>query len=346
MVCMLAREGDFIQHKSGIIFDVKGLMHPKNKIVAFPRYIPNTNGSRHNENICYDKIYNLKDRFQFLQEHLPNLLVFDEVFGETLCEVPTNEVTRHFQPLEKLAYLRIKKPQTLIEEKALQLATELQQTTNIPWHAIGISGSILTDLTTPTSDIDLIIYGKENSQKTYTTLQHIFKNNHPNIKAYTIEELRTLYDFRSKDTHMSFEDFQYVENRKAFQGMYKDTDFFIRFIKDWPELTKQYGDVYYSDAGYVKITATINNTTDALFTPCTYQLKNVKTLEGTHLTPIKEVSSFRGRFCQQAENRETITAQGKAERVINKKNGKTYYRLLIGSKPQDYMIINNLMHNS
>ncbi|MDR2700179.1 MAG: nucleotidyltransferase domain-containing protein [Nitrososphaerota archaeon] len=336
---MLAREGDFIQHKSHVIFDVKGVVHPEGKIVAFPRYIPDPKGSRYSKNLRYSKVYSLGDRFKFLQEHLPHLLLFDEVFGETLCEVPTDEIIQHFQPQTKLDSLQDSKFENVLEEKTLQFALDIQAAAGISLSAIGVSGSILAGLTTETSDIDLLIYGEENSRKAYTALQHLLKKGHPHCKAYTMAELVALYDFRSKDTHMSFNDFQKVENRKAFQGMYNGTDYFVRFVKDWPELHEHYGDVYYNNAGYAKITAKINNKTEALFTPCSYQLQNVKTIEGPNLAPIKEVSSFRGRFCEQAENNETITAQGKIEHVINKKNNKRYYRLILGSKPEDYMIL-------
>jgi predicted nucleotidyltransferase len=337
---MLAREGDFIQHKSKVIFDVKGLIHPKDKIVAFPRYIPDSKGSRHgSSSLSYDKVYSLGERFKFLQEHLPHLVVFDEVFGETMCEVPTDEIIQHFKPQEKLSSIHAGKPENVFEEKALQFAIDLQEAAGISWNAIGVSGSILAGLTTKTSDIDLLIYGEENSRKAYVALQCMFKENHPCCKAYTAEELGVLYDFRLKDTHMSFEDFQRVENKKAFQGMYRGTDFFVRFVKDWPELSEHYGDVYYSSAGYAKITAKINSNAEALFTPCIYQLENVKVIEGSIITPIKEVSSFRGRFCEQAENGEIITAQGKLELVTNKKSDERYYRLLLGSKPADYMVL-------
>jgi len=336
---MLAREGDFIQHTSNVIFDVKGLIHPKNKIIAFPRYIPNPKGPRYNKKLNYNKIYNINDRFKFLREHLPHLIIHDEIFGETMCEVPTNEIIKHFQPQEKILNLRTNKPKNILEKKALQFATDIQQTTNIPWTAIGISGSILADLTTKTSDIDLIIYGEENSYKTYTALQQMFKENHPSCRAYTKEELDVLYDFRSKDTHMSIKAFQKTEKRKAFQGMYQNTDYFIRFIKDWHENHEQYGDIYYNNVGYAKITAKINNKINALFTPCTYQIENVNIIKGPNLTPITEISSFRGRFCEQAENNETIIAQGKIEQVTNKKSNKKYYRLILGSTPEDYMIL-------
>ncbi|XHH10026.1 MAG: hypothetical protein ACFCUE_05185 [Candidatus Bathyarchaeia archaeon] len=336
---MLAREGDLIRHKSGVIFDVKGLIHPEDKVVAFPRYIPDPEGPRHGKDSSYGKVYSLGDRFKFLQQHLPHLIVLDEVFDETMCEVPTGEIVQLYRPQEKLEAIRRGVPQNIFESKALQLATDLQMEAGIPWSAMGISGSILAGLTTTTSDIDPLVYGVENCRKAYTALQRMLKQGHPRFKPYTIAELKTLYDFRSKDTHMSFEDFQRVENRKAFQGMYQGTDYFVRFVKEWPELSERYGDVCYSNAGYVKITAQVSDKSEALFTPCVYQLENVHVHEGPKLEPIREVSSFRGRFCEQAEVGETVTAQGKVELVTNKKSGGRYYRLILGGKPEDYMVL-------
>jgi predicted nucleotidyltransferase len=339
---MLAREGDLIKHKSNVIFDVKGLTHPDDKIVAFPRYIPDPQGPRRSGDASYGKVYSLGDRFKYLKQHLPHLIVFDEVFGETMCEVPTGEITQIYRPQEKLASLRETKPKNIFEEKALQLATDLQQEAGIPWSALGVSGSILAGLTTTTSDIDPLVYGETNCRKAYTALQHMLEKGHPRFKPYTTEELKTLYDFRSKDTHMSFEDFQRVEKRKAFQGMYQGTDYFVRFVKEWQELHEHYGDICYSNAGYAKITAEVNDKTEALFTPCVYQLKNVQNVEGPNLSPIKEVASFRGRFCEQAEVGETITAQGKVELVSDKRIGGRYYRLILGNKPEDYMVLSKV----
>jgi predicted nucleotidyltransferase len=111
-------------------------------------------------------------------------------------------------------------------------------------------------------------------------------------------------------------------------------------VKDWKEISNQYGDVCYKNSGYTKITANIADSSDALFTPCTYKLKDVSIAEGPKLTPIAEIVSFRGRFCEQATVGEKIEAQGKVELVTNKNVSSEYYRLIIGSKPSDYMVLN------
>ena len=40
------REGDLIENNQNIIFDVKGLVHPPSKVIAFPRFIPDISGNR------------------------------------------------------------------------------------------------------------------------------------------------------------------------------------------------------------------------------------------------------------------------------------------------------------
>ena len=151
---MRAREGDLIKTKSNVVFDVKGLVHPAGKIVAFPRFIPSPQGTRQGKDGTYGKVYSLGDRFKYLQENHPDLIVFDPVFGETMCEVPIADIAEHYKPEEKLWSLRTSKDLTVLESKALQLAETLKKEANIPWSSIGISGSIMAGLTTEKSDID------------------------------------------------------------------------------------------------------------------------------------------------------------------------------------------------
>ena len=336
---MKAREGDLIKTKSQVVFDVKGLVHPPNKVIAFPRFIPSPQGTRQGKDALYGKVYSLGDRFKYLQENHPDLIVFDPVFGETMCEVPMDQIAEHYQPSKKLASLRASKNISVLESKALRLATTLKEKAGIPWSAIGISGSIMAGLTNEKSDIDPLVYGVENSRKAYEALKELVQTDGSGFKPYNRTELQTLFDFRSKDTQMSFEDFETVENRKAFQGMFMGTDYFIRFVKDWNETSENYGKVCFKNSGYAKIAANIIDSSDALFTPCSYKLSDVANVEGPKLSPITEVVSFRGRFCEQAIEGEAIEAQGKVELVTDKKNVSEHYRLIIGNKPSDYMVL-------
>ena len=336
---MRAREGDLIKTKNSVIFDVKGLVHPPDKVIAFPRFIPSVAGARGHRKILYDKVYSLPERFIFLEQNSPELIVRDPVFDETLCEVPAAIIKKHYKPIEKLGKLRVFKTLSELERKAVQLAEALKETAGIPWSSMGVSGSLLVGLQTLKSDIDPVVYGVESCRKAYAALENMMRDSDSHFKPYSREELHVLFDFRSKDTIMSFEDFAKVESRKAFQGKFKGTDYFIRFVKDWNQTIEQYGDMCYKNRGYANITATITDDSEALFTPCTYGIENVKVVEGPRLQPILEIVSFRGRFCEQAKKGEAIVAQGKIELVTDKRKESEHYRIILGNRPSDYMAL-------
>ncbi len=336
---MMAREGDLIRTADNVIFDVKGLVQPPDKVVAFPRYIPDPSGIRGQFGNTYSKVYNLAERFSYLQKAAPQLIVADPVFGERLCEVPTFLIAKHYDPVKTLEKLRKAKTLQPLEQRAVTLAEDLHNQAGIPWKSIGISGSIMASLFTLQSDIDPLVYGSNCCRKAYCALQELLSDEKSLFKSYDREEMKVLFDFRSKDTIMSFEEFERVESRKAFQGRYSGTDYFVRFVKDWPEVTERYGDTIYSFAARAKISALVVDDSEALFTPCTYKLRNVRILEGPMLESITEVTSFRGRFCEQAKTGETITAQGKVELVTEKRSGNTHHRMIIGNQPADYMVL-------
>ena len=82
---MRAREGDLIKTKDNVIFDVKGLVHPPGKVIAFPRFIPSPTGTRRHHKSMYGKVYNLAERFRYLEGNAPDLIVHDPVLDETIC---------------------------------------------------------------------------------------------------------------------------------------------------------------------------------------------------------------------------------------------------------------------
>jgi predicted nucleotidyltransferase len=265
--------------------------------------------------------------------------VHDPVFDETLCEVPTTSIKKHYKPADKLRELRSSATLTDLEHEAVRFAEALKESADVSWDSIGISGSLLVGLQTLKSDIDPVVYGVENCRRAYAALESLLKDPESRFKPYSREELKTLFDFRSKDTRMGFEDFAKVESRKAFQGKFMETDYFVRFVKRWNETDERYGDVCFKNSGYARIAAEVADDSDALFTPCTYKIENVKVVEGPQLEPIEEIVSFRGRFCEQAKKGEAIKAQGKIELVTDTRSNREHYRMILGNKPSDYMVL-------
>ena len=332
-------EGFLIESVENIIFDVKGLVHPPDKVVAFPRFIPDLEGSRRHGEAKYRKVYSLSERFMFLEENLPSYVVYDSVFDEKLCEVPLSKVKRVYSPINYLEKLRKKRKLEGLEAAAFQCLKFLKEEARVPWNKLGVSGSLLVGLHTATSDIDPVVYGVENCWKVHSALRKLLEEDDTPFQPYGWADLRKLFDFRSKDTLMSFEDFVAVESGKVFQGKFLNRDYFIRFVKAPNEISEKYGDVRYKNCGYAKIEAVVVDDAESIFTPCTYKIEDVKVVEGPKLQPIKEIVSFRGRFCEQAKKGERVKAQGKIEHVKDYGKNHEYFRLLIGNKPSDYLVL-------
>jgi hypothetical protein len=333
-----AREGDLIETVGNVIFDVKGLVHPPGKVIAFPRFIPDQKGSRQRENFYYRKIYSISERFAFLEQNLPRYIVYDVVFDERLCEVPLDNVKKHYLPVECLKELRNSKSLDALEADALEFMETLRDFAGVSWSAMGISGSLLVKLHIPDSDIDPVVYGSENCLKVYDALKGLLQDRMSDVKAYSLEELRKLFEFRVRDTRISFEDFVRTESRKVLQGKFRGRDYFIRFVKDWSEIETEYGAIRYKNVGYARVEAEIEDDSEAVFTPCSYKIGNVRVLQGPSF-PIEEIASFRGRFCEQAREGEKVVAQGKVERVMDLEHNREYFRLLLGGKPSDFMVL-------
>ena len=333
-----AREGDLLETTDNIIFDVKGLIHPSNRIVAFLRYVPDPEGDRKRDGMRYRKVYALSERYALLRQVFPQYLVYDSVFNEHLCEVPFEAVKHHYQPAHRLRDLRYEDELDEVEKTALRFVELLRENAEVPWNRLGISGSILVRLHTPTSDIDPIVYGSETGYKVYSALRRMLEDRKSPVKRYSLKELKELFDFRSKDTTMCFEDFVRTDSRKVLQGKFMGRDYFVRFVKDWNEVEEQYGTILYKPVGYAKIKARVVDDLEAIFTPCCYKIENVEILEGPHVEPIEEIVSFRGRFCEQARSGEVVIAQGKVER-LQREGDREHFRLLLGNKVSDHMIL-------
>jgi len=330
-----AREGDFIETSDGLIFDVKGLLHPPDRVIAYLRYVPDRRGSRERRGTIYRKVYDLTARAKLLRARWPVYLYRDPVFNREVQAVPVDKVTRHYVPSERFSELQHAIELDPQERSALDMAETLVKEAGIPASKIGVSGSILVGLHTIKSDIDLVLYGSDVARKCFSKLQTLLNTHSQGFRPYEKSDLRKLYLQRGLRTFLSFEVFVRHERSKVLQGKFRGTDYFIRCVKEEDEGEESYGDREYYPAGRETVCATISDDSDCIFTPSTYQLVRAK-VTGQLRAPTKIVS-FRGRFCEQAHTGEEIFARGTLERVVDKRSEA--YRLVIGENPRDCLMV-------
>jgi hypothetical protein len=337
-------EGDYLEtKKNNLFFDIKGYHHPHDRKICFLRFYPNENGERIKEGKRYKKIYSLDERYLKLREQYPQFLFFSKELDLELQGVEIKDIKKIYTPREYYDELKMRDHLSEIEKHSKNLCELFIIDGSVPEDAIGISGSPLIGLSKDDSDIDLIIYGTRASLEFQDRLKTILLNSN-NCRMYNLTEYKAHYNWRVGGSNTSYGDFLKSEKRKLHQGKFHGIDFFIRYVKSPRDWNGTYYDYKFKNHGRIKIKAKIVDSTNSIFTPCSYKIKCLKVIESNliynnlNLNDLTEINSFRGRFCEQARKGEEVLVEGKLEEV-NFKNNKKYFRVLLTDQTLDKMLI-------
>lgn len=331
-----AREGFFIETNENLIFDVKGSIHPPDRIIAYLRYIPTEDGDRKRNDKRYRKIYSLDERSSVISKNYPQYQFHDNYYGLTLQGVPLDRVLEIYDPVKFRSNLANSNQITGLKRDALDFTNILINEAGVKKDKIGITGSPMVNLSKKDSDIDIVIYGSSAIKKSRIGLKNLFLEN-KEIKPYTIDEFKKLYVFKSKDTDISWKEFIKIEPRKIFQGTFRGIDFYIRGVKNWNEMEYFYGDFKIEYLYEATIEGIIEDSRESIYSPCVYKIRNANLLDtDKKLITIREIFSYRGRFCELLKENEEFIAHGTVEKII-KNSGESYHRLIIGGKKADFL---------
>jgi predicted nucleotidyltransferase len=328
-------EGGYVETPERLIFAVKGLVHPPDRIVAYLRYVADPAGDRVREGVRYRRVYGFEEQLAIVRSRYPQYLHYDEAWDVELQSVPRHRIWRAYDPSEGLRRLMSSNVDDPLARAAKGFAEELSSASSVDLDDMGISGSLLLSLHTSSSDIDFAVYGVENSVRARDALRRLLDEGE-SFKRFDEERMRGLFDFRSTETPMDYEAFVEQERRKVIQGLYKGYVYFIRFLKDLDEIGEAYGERRCRRLGVAKVRALVVDDSESLFTPCNYEVECLEVLEG-EVDPraLREVASFRGRFAEQAFKGEVVEVRGSLEEV--RFRGKLYQRIVVGG-PGDYMV--------
>lgn len=323
-------EGFYIEIEDVIAF-VKGVVHPPNKVFAFPKYVPtqcSVEGARarRGSNICFRKLETIEEQMRFVREWMPNIIAYDEYLGLELPAIPLNMVDRIFNPIDKARELL--HSSNLVDDTlrlAKSLVEDLIRGSGVSTDSVGISGSILVDLYTESSDIDIVVYGEKEGRKVYEFLKQAVDNPATGFKRYGVDDLARLYRFRARETPMDFNTFVAHERRRVLEGIYRGREYFVRLVLP-PREWERYGCFVSRRIGEATIRARIADSSQSIYTPCRYLVRDAVVLDG-YAPRIDEIYSLRGRFCELADNGHEVVARGYVEKIVYLDLGVEVYRL-------------------
>ena len=331
----LALEGAAVETVAGLIFTVKGVVHPPDRVVAYLRYVPDERGERLRGRKRYRRVYSVAEREETLRALGLSYRVDDPMLGVPVDAVPWDDVTCVYDPRERLQRLRSDGPDGALAEDALALAELLRDAAVVPGTALGLTGSLLFDLHTAESDIDLVVYGDGECRKVHAALTRLLADSSV-LRRPRGKELMAIHETHRADTPLSAADFVRLQAGKVNEGRFAGRPYFVRFVKLPAEVPARYGDPRFAPAGRALVEARVVNDRDALFTPCQYGLSEPRFLEGPH-ADLAEVVSFRGRFADQARVGQRVRARGALERVVWRERAETT-RLVVGGQSGDFLL--------
>lgn len=326
-------EGYFVVTKDNHIFEVKGIVHPPNRIIAYLRYAPAADGDRINTSgLSYKKIYDLKKREVYLAENHPEYLWNDDVNGRIMQSVSKDSVAYCLSPIDYVKELRNRRQHlTSLQKASLSLIEILVNRANLDWSDVGITGSQLLGLETDLSDIDIVVYGETAGRSLYSFLKDNV-DSIPDFERYSGTRLDHHVDFRWGRTNPFWDTLREIESKKVLQGLYRSYDMFIRLVRRAFENEASYGDFVFKTEDECVVRCRIIDDDQKIFTPVSY------IVSCTNPSTLTRLVSFRGRFTEHVERGMTIEARGEIQNVTDIISKTTEKWLFLGERPDDYII--------
>jgi predicted nucleotidyltransferase len=320
-------EGYFVITIDGLIFEIKGVIHPRDRVIAYLRYVPTSDSES-----GYRKVYALDKRAIYLQNNYPSYLWFSEPHGRVVQSVPNDKIQSMLDPVKCLATIRDSKATNSdLEQASVKLAEKLVETTRIEWSNIGITGSQLVGVARKDSDIDLVIFGSDACRKFYSNLSKDITSI-IGIERYAGTSLEEHVSFRWGAHEKLRPVLQEIEQAKVLQGLFEGFHFFVRLVKTPDDFDYVYGDFSYQMKGQQLVAGNVLDDSDSIFTPCEYLIDCDK------LPDLRKLVSYRGRFTEQISKGASFEALGRLEMVTDHKENDHYMQLVLGELPTDYLI--------
>lgn len=331
----LFRDRDYIETVEGLFFTVVSNLHPKDRVIAYLKYAPSRTGLwgrrvRYARMMPYYDMPSLLNAIKLLEENYPHYVYDCPFMGIKMSAVPLKFIKRLLKPEERLMEVKVK-PNDDLEHFALNLAEEISSQAGVSIESLGITGSILLGIhRLEFSDVDLVVYGRNNALKVKKALSELYERRGPFRKLEGIK-LEELIERRVRIFHLMKEEALELTRRKWNRGVYEGRDFSMHPVKVEEEVRGRFEDWTFKKLGLVEIEAKVKDSSEALFMPAVYAVEDVEVVEGPgEAYEVVEVVSYEGLYMDVVEPEERVGVRGKLEKALGA-SGKSYLRVLVGS---------------
>jgi predicted nucleotidyltransferase len=325
------KDRDFIETQEGFLFCLVGYLHPPDKYIAYLKYSPaeqglwKRQGQAYHRQLAYYHAHQVGQTMDFLKQHYPHYVHHSPVWDMDFSMVPHDRVKTYFYPERRLAQI-LAHPADPLEEETLKVVEAIHRLTGIRSTDLGITGSILLGIHNPEiSDIDLIVYGRQNTSR----LREVFASMAlPGLSSMDAAYAEEWCQGVVKNFGLEYRQARWLVARRWNFVYFGEGRHVVSIhpTRSDDEVVEAYADHCYQDVGVAQLRARIADARDAIYLPAIYAVDQVEILDGPPVA-IAEICSYEGLFGQVGAAGDWIVARGKLEKI----DGGPHHRLVIGS---------------
>ena len=345
---MKLRDRDAIITSEGLILRVFGYSHPPQSFVCDAEYASATvfrsidpRAPRNDGKQLFYKFYN-DEGWNLIFSRFAQYTIFHEMLQQKVVGINRNAFNRSMKPEKRLLELVETSPGDELHDAMQRVFDIIQQRSGLSKTHFGVFGSMLHGFHHPKfSDIDLLVYGKNENRKIRETLADLYSDRQLGFhNEFNTENVLQGKLWRFKD--YSIKEFVWHQKRKQIYGLFKDfksgriikTEF--EPVKAWSEISSEYNsNARITQKGWVKIKAQVTDDNDAPFIPSVYGIEPLDVISGTRSAiEASRVVSFMEEFRAQALRDETVCIEGNLEEV--KTPSETFQQIALTYCPRYY----------
>jgi predicted nucleotidyltransferase len=348
LAALRLRDRDAIITKEGLIFRVFGYSHPPDAHICDVEYAPSEIFTSNNPKAFRSRGQNVFHKFyedeglKFVENNYPQYLIFHHMLHRKVAGVGNSDVFKVEKPEQKLGKLMKIEPKDELTA-ALQNVTKLvMKRSNLSTENFGVFGSILHDFYHPSfSDLDLIVYGRENAVRLRETLQELYEEERSLLKN-EFENDEPIRGKRWRFQNYSCKEYVWHQRRKMIYALFTDeksrriikTEF--EPVKEWKEIRNEYDPkARISQKGWVKMLARVTEDHDTPFIPSVYGIEPLDILTGGEdAINIGRIVSYMEEFRIQAQRDEKVYVEGNLEEVLAPED--SFYQITLTYCPRYY----------
>ena len=330
MATVTLRDRDAAVTREGLILRVFGYSHPPQAYICDAEYAsakiftsndpraPRTGGNQ-----AFYKFYN-DEGWKFISKKFPQYTVFHEMLGTRVVGIKQPDIAEARKPEEQLQALIKAEAKDELQDATQRVLNIILQHSGLSEADFGVFGSMLHGFHHPKfSDIDLVVYGRQENAKVREVLQTLYADEGSGFKnEFGSDAAMAGKQWRFKN--YTVPEFIWHQKRKQIYGLFNDAKSRrtvkaeFEPVKAWSEITSEYNPkARILRKGWVKITARVTADTEAPFIPSVYCIQPLAVLSGTNdALEATRVISYMEEFRQQAQKDETVCVEGTLEEVM------------------------------